>query len=86
MGVWSDVLVVCCTRVSQVQCTNANADCGKWRQLSKETQLTAALASSYRCGMKLNSVKVSSAPLMRSSRSVSRSLTPVCLCSAGGRK
>ncbi|XP_055076755.2 lysine-specific histone demethylase 2 isoform X1 [Misgurnus anguillicaudatus] len=38
-----------------VQCTKA--DCGKWRQLSKETQLTAALASSYRCGMKLNSVK-----------------------------
>ncbi|XP_073678158.1 lysine-specific histone demethylase 2 [Garra rufa] len=39
-----------------VQCTKA--DCGKWRQLSKETQLSAALASSYRCGMKLNSVKV----------------------------
>ncbi|XP_043089036.1 lysine-specific histone demethylase 1B isoform X4 [Puntigrus tetrazona] len=39
-----------------VQCTNA--DCGKWRQLNKETQLTSALASSYRCGMKLNSVKV----------------------------
>ncbi|ROI15267.1 Lysine-specific histone demethylase 1B [Anabarilius grahami] len=39
-----------------VQCTKA--DCRKWRQLSKETQLTAALASSYRCGMKLNSVKV----------------------------
>ncbi|XP_051948616.1 lysine-specific histone demethylase 2 [Xyrauchen texanus] len=38
-----------------VQCTKA--DCGKWRQLSKETQLTAMLASSYRCGMKLNSVK-----------------------------
>lgn len=38
-----------------VQCTKA--DCGKWRQLSKETQLTAALASSYCCGMKLNSVK-----------------------------
>lgn len=45
--------------VSQVQCTKA--DCGKWRQLSKETHLSAALASSYRCGMKLNSVKVSSA-------------------------
>uniref|UniRef100_A0A8C2JPZ6 Lysine demethylase 1B n=1 Tax=Cyprinus carpio TaxID=7962 RepID=A0A8C2JPZ6_CYPCA len=44
-----------------VQCTNA--DCRKWRQLSKETQLTAALASSYRCGMKLSSVTVSSAPL-----------------------
>ncbi|XP_048059434.1 lysine-specific histone demethylase 1B isoform X2 [Megalobrama amblycephala] len=39
-----------------VQCTKA--DCRKWRQLSKETQLTAALASSYRCGMKLNSVKI----------------------------
>uniref|UniRef100_A0A8C2JLC4 [histone-H3]-N(6),N(6)-dimethyl-L-lysine(4) FAD-dependent demethylase n=1 Tax=Cyprinus carpio TaxID=7962 RepID=A0A8C2JLC4_CYPCA len=39
-----------------VQCTNA--DCRKWRQLSKETQLTAALASSYRCGMKLSSVTV----------------------------
>uniref|UniRef100_A0A8C2K470 [histone-H3]-N(6),N(6)-dimethyl-L-lysine(4) FAD-dependent demethylase n=1 Tax=Cyprinus carpio TaxID=7962 RepID=A0A8C2K470_CYPCA len=39
-----------------VQCTKA--DCGKWRQLSKETHLSAALASSYRCGMKLNSVKV----------------------------
>lgn len=39
-----------------VQCTNP--DCGKWRQLSKETPLTADLASSYRCGMKINSVKV----------------------------
>ncbi|XP_052388842.1 lysine-specific histone demethylase 2 [Carassius gibelio] len=39
-----------------VQCTKA--DCGKWRQLSKDTHLSAALASSYRCGMKLNSVKV----------------------------
>uniref|UniRef100_A0A671MBB0 [histone-H3]-N(6),N(6)-dimethyl-L-lysine(4) FAD-dependent demethylase n=1 Tax=Sinocyclocheilus anshuiensis TaxID=1608454 RepID=A0A671MBB0_9TELE len=39
-----------------VQCTKA--DCGKWRQLSKDTHLSATLASSYRCGMKLNSSKV----------------------------
>ncbi|XP_067281511.1 lysine-specific histone demethylase 2 isoform X2 [Pseudorasbora parva] len=39
-----------------VQCTKA--DCRKWRQLSKETQLTATLASSYRCGMKIHSVKI----------------------------
>ncbi|XP_039520072.1 lysine-specific histone demethylase 1B isoform X1 [Pimephales promelas] len=38
-----------------VQCSKA--DCGRWRQLSKESVLTAALASSYRCGMKNNSVK-----------------------------
>ncbi|XP_056597117.1 lysine-specific histone demethylase 2 [Triplophysa dalaica] len=39
-----------------VQCTRT--DCGKWRQLSKETGLTLALASSYRCGMKLNTIKI----------------------------
>ncbi|XP_016113073.1 lysine-specific histone demethylase 1B [Sinocyclocheilus grahami] len=39
-----------------VQCTKA--DCGKWRQLSKDTHLSAALASSYCCGMKLSSSKV----------------------------
>ncbi|CAM4641296.1 unnamed protein product [Leuciscus chuanchicus] len=38
-----------------VQCSKA--DCGRWRQLSKESALTASLASSYRCGMKINSVK-----------------------------
>ncbi|XP_028824034.1 lysine-specific histone demethylase 1B isoform X3 [Denticeps clupeoides] len=32
-------------------------ECGKWRQLNKDIQLTASLAASYRCGMKLNSVK-----------------------------
>uniref|UniRef100_A0A8B9HYZ2 Lysine demethylase 1B n=1 Tax=Astyanax mexicanus TaxID=7994 RepID=A0A8B9HYZ2_ASTMX len=38
-----------------VQCTKP--DCGKWRQLTKDIQLTASLAASYRCGMKLNNVK-----------------------------
>ncbi|XP_046875001.1 lysine-specific histone demethylase 1B isoform X1 [Hypomesus transpacificus] len=38
-----------------VQCTKA--DCGKWRQLTKEIQLTASLAATYRCGMKFNNVK-----------------------------
>ncbi|KAL7868327.1 hypothetical protein SRHO_G00097110 [Serrasalmus rhombeus] len=38
-----------------VQCTKP--DCGKWRQLTKEIQLTASLAATYRCGMKLNNVK-----------------------------
>ncbi|XP_030644941.1 lysine-specific histone demethylase 1B [Chanos chanos] len=38
-----------------VQCTKP--DCGKWRQLTKEIQLTAALATTYRCGMKFNNVK-----------------------------
>ncbi|XP_061112214.1 lysine-specific histone demethylase 2 isoform X2 [Conger conger] len=38
-----------------VQCTKQ--DCGKWRQLTKEIQLTASLATTYRCGMKLNNVK-----------------------------
>uniref|UniRef100_A0AAR2LAQ8 [histone-H3]-N(6),N(6)-dimethyl-L-lysine(4) FAD-dependent demethylase n=1 Tax=Pygocentrus nattereri TaxID=42514 RepID=A0AAR2LAQ8_PYGNA len=38
-----------------VQCTRP--DCGKWRQLTKEIQLTASLAATYRCGMKLNNIK-----------------------------
>ncbi|KAK3526362.1 hypothetical protein QTP70_025155 [Hemibagrus guttatus] len=38
-----------------VQCTKP--DCGKWRQLTKDIQLTASLASTYRCGMKLNNIK-----------------------------
>ncbi|MCJ8735672.1 hypothetical protein PDJAM_G00249930 [Pangasius djambal] len=38
-----------------VQCTKP--DCGKWRQLTKDIQLTASLAATYRCGMKLNNVK-----------------------------
>ncbi|KAK1173556.1 lysine-specific histone demethylase 1B [Acipenser oxyrinchus oxyrinchus] len=38
-----------------VQCTKS--DCGKWRQLTKEIQLTSTLATTYRCGMKLNNVK-----------------------------
>lgn len=44
------------TRSSQVQCTRP--DCRKWRQLTKEIQLTAALAATYRCGMKFNNIKV----------------------------
>ncbi|XP_034285126.1 lysine-specific histone demethylase 2 isoform X2 [Pantherophis guttatus] len=35
-----------------VQCTKA--ECGKWRQLTKEIQLTSQIAKAYRCGMKLN--------------------------------
>ncbi|XP_074003050.1 lysine-specific histone demethylase 2 isoform X5 [Numenius arquata] len=35
-----------------VQCTKP--DCGKWRQLTKEIQLTPQIAKTYRCGMKLN--------------------------------
>uniref|UniRef100_A0A8D2J6Q3 L-amino-acid oxidase n=1 Tax=Varanus komodoensis TaxID=61221 RepID=A0A8D2J6Q3_VARKO len=35
-----------------VQCTKP--ECGKWRQLTKEIQLTTQIAKSYRCGMKLN--------------------------------
>uniref|UniRef100_A0A8C2XBT4 Lysine demethylase 1B n=1 Tax=Cyclopterus lumpus TaxID=8103 RepID=A0A8C2XBT4_CYCLU len=38
-----------------VQCTKL--DCGKWRQLTKEIQLTASLAAAYRCGMKFNNIK-----------------------------
>ncbi|XP_008291113.1 lysine-specific histone demethylase 1B [Stegastes partitus] len=38
-----------------VQCTKP--DCRKWRQLTKEIQLTASLAASYRCGMKFNNIK-----------------------------
>uniref|UniRef100_W5MFG8 [histone-H3]-N(6),N(6)-dimethyl-L-lysine(4) FAD-dependent demethylase n=3 Tax=Lepisosteus oculatus TaxID=7918 RepID=W5MFG8_LEPOC len=38
-----------------VQCTRP--DCGKWRQLTKEIQLTSTLAMTYRCGMKFNNVK-----------------------------
>ncbi|XP_048363646.1 lysine-specific histone demethylase 1B [Sphaerodactylus townsendi] len=34
-------------------------ECGKWRQLTKEIQLTSQIARTYRCGMKLNnSIKV----------------------------
>ncbi|XP_063155016.1 lysine-specific histone demethylase 2 isoform X1 [Candoia aspera] len=36
-----------------VQCTKP--ECGKWRQLTKEIQLTSQIAKAYRCGMKLNS-------------------------------
>ncbi|XP_075441726.1 lysine-specific histone demethylase 2 isoform X2 [Ascaphus truei] len=40
-----------------VQCTKP--ECGKWRQLTKEIQLTMQMAKMYRCGMKLNnSVKI----------------------------
>ncbi|XP_061123399.1 lysine-specific histone demethylase 2 isoform X4 [Syngnathus typhle] len=38
-----------------VQCTQP--DCRKWRQLTKEIQLTSSLAATYRCGMKINNVK-----------------------------
>ncbi|XP_028673397.1 lysine-specific histone demethylase 2 isoform X2 [Erpetoichthys calabaricus] len=33
------------------------SDCGKWRQLTKEINLTSTLAMTYRCGMKLNNIK-----------------------------
>nr|XP_044992335.1 lysine-specific histone demethylase 1B isoform X2 [Jaculus jaculus] len=36
-----------------VQCTKP--ECGKWRQLTKEIQLTPHIAKTYRCGMKPNS-------------------------------
>ncbi|MEQ2189687.1 hypothetical protein GOODEAATRI_027827, partial [Goodea atripinnis] len=39
----------------QVQCTKP--DCRKWRQLTKEIQLTASLAATYRCGLKVNNIK-----------------------------
>uniref|UniRef100_A0A2K5EHD6 Lysine demethylase 1B n=1 Tax=Aotus nancymaae TaxID=37293 RepID=A0A2K5EHD6_AOTNA len=35
-----------------VQCTKP--ECGKWRQLTKEIQLTPQIANTYRCGMKPN--------------------------------
>ncbi|XP_064409552.1 lysine-specific histone demethylase 2 isoform X3 [Latimeria chalumnae] len=35
-----------------VQCIKP--ECRKWRQLTKEIQLTSVLAKTYRCGMKLN--------------------------------
>nr|XP_060630866.1 lysine-specific histone demethylase 2 isoform X2 [Anolis sagrei ordinatus] len=35
-----------------VQCTKP--ECGKWRQLTKEIQLTSQMAETYRCGTKLN--------------------------------
>uniref|UniRef100_A0A7N8X675 Lysine demethylase 1B n=1 Tax=Mastacembelus armatus TaxID=205130 RepID=A0A7N8X675_9TELE len=38
-----------------VQCIKA--DCGRWRQLTKEIQLTASLAATYRCGMKFSNIK-----------------------------
>ncbi|XP_053571814.1 lysine-specific histone demethylase 2 [Bombina bombina] len=37
-----------------VQCTKP--ECGKWRQLTKEIQLTPQMARTYRCGMKPNNV------------------------------
>ncbi|KAG8510993.1 Lysine-specific histone demethylase 1B, partial [Galemys pyrenaicus] len=44
-----------------VQCTKP--DCGKWRQLTKEIQLTSQIARTYRCGMKPNAtVKVRRRP------------------------
>lgn len=42
-----------------IQCTNS--DCRKWRQLTKEIQLTASLTASYRCGMKFNNIKTEGA-------------------------
>ncbi|KAF7211398.1 lysine-specific histone demethylase 2 isoform X1 [Nothobranchius furzeri] len=39
-----------------VQCSRP--DCRKWRQLTKEIQLTTALAATYRCGMKLSNIKM----------------------------
>ncbi|XP_066572012.1 lysine-specific histone demethylase 2 isoform X1 [Amia ocellicauda] len=38
-----------------VQCIKPG--CGKWRQLTKDIQLTSSLAATYRCGMKTNNVK-----------------------------
>uniref|UniRef100_A0A6I8QFY2 [histone-H3]-N(6),N(6)-dimethyl-L-lysine(4) FAD-dependent demethylase n=1 Tax=Xenopus tropicalis TaxID=8364 RepID=A0A6I8QFY2_XENTR len=35
-----------------VQCTKL--ECGKWRQLTKEIQLTTQMAKTYKCGMKMN--------------------------------
>ncbi|XP_006516983.1 lysine-specific histone demethylase 1B isoform X7 [Mus musculus] len=37
-----------------VQCTKP--ECGKWRQLTKEIQLTPHMARTYRCGMKPNTI------------------------------
>ncbi|CAL9690747.1 unnamed protein product [Knipowitschia caucasica] len=42
-----------------IQCTKP--DCRKWRQLTKEIQLTASLGGSFRCGMKFNNVKTEGA-------------------------
>ncbi|TTD03344.1 Lysine-specific histone demethylase 1B [Bagarius yarrelli] len=44
-----------CPATYPVQCTKP--ECGKWRQLTKDIQLTASLAATYRCGMKLNNIK-----------------------------
>ncbi|XP_010621225.1 lysine-specific histone demethylase 1B isoform X3 [Fukomys damarensis] len=38
-----------------VQCTKP--ECRKWRQLTKEIQLTPQIAKTYRCGMKPNTMK-----------------------------
>uniref|UniRef100_A0A3Q3WJ00 [histone-H3]-N(6),N(6)-dimethyl-L-lysine(4) FAD-dependent demethylase n=1 Tax=Mola mola TaxID=94237 RepID=A0A3Q3WJ00_MOLML len=38
-----------------VQCIKP--ECRKWRQLTKEIQLTVSLAANYRCGMKFNNIK-----------------------------
>ncbi|XP_043921209.1 lysine-specific histone demethylase 1B [Protopterus annectens] len=43
-----------------VQCTKP--ECGKWRQLTKEFQLTSGFAASYRCGMKLNNIVKTEGP------------------------
>ncbi|EPY73572.1 lysine-specific histone demethylase 1B isoform 1 [Camelus ferus] len=42
-----------CTATCPVQCTKP--ECRKWRQLTKEIQLTPQIAKTYRCGMKPNS-------------------------------
>ncbi|XP_029446598.1 lysine-specific histone demethylase 1B [Rhinatrema bivittatum] len=43
-----------------VQCTKS--ECGKWRQLTKEIQLTPQMAKTYRCGVKPNSSVKSEGP------------------------
>ncbi|XP_049999538.1 lysine-specific histone demethylase 2 isoform X2 [Alexandromys fortis] len=43
-----------------VQCTKP--ECGKWRQLTKEIQLTPHMARTYRCGIKLNTITKTDTP------------------------
>ncbi|ERE77440.1 lysine-specific histone demethylase 1B [Cricetulus griseus] len=43
-----------------VQCTKP--ECGKWRQLTKEIQLTPHMARTYRCGIKLNTITKTDIP------------------------
>uniref|UniRef100_A0A4W3HST3 Lysine demethylase 1B n=1 Tax=Callorhinchus milii TaxID=7868 RepID=A0A4W3HST3_CALMI len=43
-----------------VQCTKH--DCGKWRQLTRDIQITAELAKTYRCGMKTYSTVKTESP------------------------